>query len=155
MKRIVFMGVWFVLFHASLSEADCGCFAAVPADDSTHVFAEQRAKRDSIDGVYIPVDLKDCFVRLDTLLSAEDRELIRNLENREETIILHHGLGMWLRNNWGLWNGSRLQKYFTDRGIRHPDDMSGLILGYYYDWLNGNHKGWEAWMNDKADISGD
>lgn len=55
------------------------------------------------------------------------------------------GLGMWMRNNWRLWAGSRLQKYFLVRGIRHPDDMSGVILEYYYDWLKGQKEAWKDW----------
>lgn len=46
-------------------------------------------------------------------------------------INLHMGLGMWLRNNWGLWSGSRLAKWFNERRIWHPDDMSGIILYSY------------------------
>jgi len=40
----------------------------------------------------------------------------------------HHGFGMWMRNNWGLWSGSKLQDWFHEKGIRHADDMSGIIL---------------------------
>lgn len=50
----------------------------------------------------------------------------------------HFQLGMWLRNNWGLWSCSRLRMYFAQRKIDHPDDMSGMILDYYYQHLTGN-----------------
>ena len=53
---------------------------------------------------------------------------------------------MWIRNNWGLWGGSRLLKYFKERGITHPDSMSAIILACYYHWLKGNKqvaKDWE------------
>jgi hypothetical protein len=42
-----------------------------------------------------------------------------------------------MRNNWGLWRGSRLSKYFNSLGIFHPDDMSGIILTGYCRQLNG------------------
>jgi len=42
---------------------------------------------------------------------------------------------MWLRNNWQLWGGSRLSKYFNNLGIFHPDDMSGIILDSYHRYL--------------------
>ena len=48
----------------------------------------------------------------------------------------HFGPGMWMRNNWGLRRGSRLAKYFNDIGIRHPDDMSGIILRTFWCKLN-------------------
>ena len=42
-----------------------------------------------------------------------------------------------MRNNWGLWKGSRLSKWFNSQGIKHTDDMSGVILVSYYRHLNG------------------
>lgn len=92
-------------------------------------------KSDTIDCVYIPMDLDDCCVQLDQLLSEEDKEYIKNLPDKKETIKLHMSLGMWIRNNWGLWGGSRLQKYLFDISD-HPDGMSSIILEHYYDWLN-------------------
>ena len=90
----------------------------------------------------IPKDIKDCFITLDAMLSKADIDSIKALPNREATIRYHLGFGMWLRNNWGLWGGSRLQNYFLQRNIKHPDSMSGLILVYYYDWLNGKNEEW-------------
>lgn len=49
----------------------------------------------------------------------------------------HHGLGMWMRNEWGLWGGSRLAAYFNGIGIYHPDDMSAIILDSYWRKLHG------------------
>ncbi|MEE1261172.1 MAG: DUF6794 domain-containing protein [Paludibacteraceae bacterium] len=92
-------------------------------------------KSDTIDCVYIPMDLDDCCVQLDQLLSEEDKEYIKGLPKEDVLKHLHFGLGMWIRNNWGLWGGSRLQKYLFDISD-HPDGMSSIILKYYYDWLN-------------------
>ena len=103
----------------------------------------QKLQNDTINGVYIPKNLEDCFIQLDKLLSDEDKQTIKQLQSKEETIQFHHGLGMWLRNNWGLWGGSRLQQYMLDRKINHPDDMSATILMFYYDWLNGKNDEWK------------
>lgn len=92
-------------------------------------------KSDTIDCVYIPMDLDDCCVQLDQLLSEEDKEYIKGLPKEDVLKHLHFGLGMWIRNNWGLWGGSRLQKYLFDISD-HPDGMSSIILEHYYDWLN-------------------
>ena len=43
---------------------------------------------------------------------------------------------MWMRNNWRLWGGSRLSKYFNELEINHPDDMSGIILVSYHRHIN-------------------
>jgi hypothetical protein len=76
------------------------------------------------------------------MLSKVDIDSIKALPNREATIKYHLGFGMWIRNNWGLWGGSRLQKYFLTRDIKHPDSMSALILEYYYDWVYEKNDDW-------------
>ena len=40
----------------------------------------------------------------------------------------HFGLGMWIRNNWGLWGEGPLYRSMREFGIENPDDMSGAIL---------------------------
>ena len=100
---------------------------------------------ETINGRYIPKDLGDSFVELDKTLNEADRKEMLALKDRGDMLLYHMGLGMWMRNNWGLWGGSRLQKYFTDRGVDHPDNMSGVILDYYYDWLRGNKESWKEW----------
>ena len=106
---------------------------------------ERRLTLESINGVYIPANLGECFVELDKQLSEIDKNEMTAMPHRDNMIIYHHGLGTWIRNNWGLWGGSRLQKYFTARGITHPDDMSGVILDYYHDWLTGKKETWKQW----------
>jgi hypothetical protein len=94
--------------------------------------AEKEPKGEEI---YIPKDLDDCFAQLKKMLSKEEVEKMKN--GREDDMILyHHGLGMWLRNNWGLWKGSRLSKWFNGKGIQHPDDMSGIIFDSFWRHLN-------------------
>ena len=88
---------------------------------------------DTVPQIYIPTDLPDCIRQLDSMLSAEDKAYIRT----EGAAAVHFSLGMWMRNNWGLWRGSQLQTYFIDNGIQHPDDMSGVILDCYVKHLNG------------------
>ena len=102
----------------------------------------RRLTADSIGHVYIPRDLEESFCVLDTMLTGGMRGRLRGLPNRKETVKYHFGLGTWMRNNWGLWGGSRLQKYFEDRGVYHPDGMSGKLMEYYYDYLHGEDTGW-------------
>jgi len=114
---------------------------------------ERRIVADSIDGQYIPANLEECFIELNKILKEKDVETIRQLSSSDETIRYHHGFGMWLRNNWGLWGGSRLQVYLIDRGVNHPDYMSSLILEYYYDWLHNNHDGWKRFDKKGIEIN--
>jgi len=91
---------------------------------------------DSINGIYIPKDLDDCFKEINSFWNDSTKVQIKNWEEGEFTGNTHMGFGMWMRNNWQLWGGSRLSKYFNDIGIHHPDDMSGIILVSYHRYLN-------------------
>ncbi len=99
-----------------------------------------------------PKNLKECFEYLDRELDPEVIEQIKSLNNRDETFMHHFGLGMYLRNELGLWSGSKLTSYLREKDIlMHPDDMSGIILKYYYDWLHGNHRNWKRFDKKKPD----
>ncbi|MFB6342771.1 DUF6794 domain-containing protein [Saccharicrinis sp. FJH62] len=119
-----------------------------------NIIRQKNYVADSINGIYIPKNIEECFYQLNKILEPRFVEKIKNLNNSSETIRFHFGLGMWIRNNWGLWGGSRLQLYMQKRGIEHPDSMSGVILSYYYDWLNGNNDNWQKFdkMKSKSNI---
>src|SRR6267378_4210619 len=85
--------------------------------------------------VYIPKDLDDCFVELERMLPSTLLDEMRESSERN-MISYHHSLGLWIRNNWALWAGSRLSTYFKQLGIRHPDDMSGIILTSFWRHLH-------------------
>lgn len=106
---------------------------------------ERRMTVETIGGVYIPKDLGECFAELDKILAEIDKKEMQALPKRDDMIRYHMGLGMWIRNNWGLWGGSRLQKYFTSKKVTHPDEMSSIVLFHYYDWLNGRKETWKDW----------
>lgn len=95
-----------------------------------------RFTTDSLRGVYIPKNLEDCFTQINSFWADSTKLKMKDLTDKEFTSRLHFGFGMWMRNNWQLWGGSRLSKYFNDMGIYHPDDMSGIILGNYHKNLN-------------------
>lgn len=71
----------------------------------------------------VPATLEGAVELILNNMSDEDKNLIA----AGQDIGWHMGFGMWMRNNWGLWNGSPLQTWFLDRKIYHADDMSGII----------------------------
>ena len=85
--------------------------------------------------VYIPKDLQDTFTELDKMLSPALRAEMR-AGAEKEMFRYHFGLGMWIRNNWGLWKGLRLAKWFNQEQILVPDDMSGIIFVSYWRYLH-------------------
>lgn len=95
-----------------------------------------RYVTDSINNIYIPKNLEDCFSQINSFWADSTKLKMKNLTESEFSSRVHHGFGMWIRNNWQLWGGSRLSKYFNDLGIHHPDDMSGIILTNYHKHLN-------------------
>ena len=86
-------------------------------------------------GVYVPADLDDAFKELSRMLHPK---MIERMKTGTETNMVqyHFGLGMWMRNNWALWKGSRLSTWFNQKGVHHPDDMSGIILTSFWRHLN-------------------
>lgn len=97
-----------------------------------------RFTTDSIRGVYIPKDIEDCFKQIDSFWDDSTKVKVKQWTEDEFSGRVHMGFGMWMRNNWQLWGGSRLSKYFNDLGIYHPDDMSGIILKSYHRYLTEN-----------------
>ena len=96
-----------------------------------------RFTTDSLRGVYIPIDLADCFKQIDSFWSDSIQNEVKQWSEDKFTGRAHMGFGMWMRNNWQLWAGSRLSAYFNNMGIHHPDDMSGIILASYHRYLRG------------------
>ncbi|UKN02689.1 hypothetical protein K6119_04070 [Paracrocinitomix mangrovi] len=94
-----------------------------------------RYSTDSLRGVYIPKDIEDCFQQIDSFWSDTVKAEVRAMTSDEFVGKTHFGIGLWMRNNWQLWGGSRLSKYMNDLGINHPDHMSGTILSLYYKYL--------------------
>lgn len=84
---------------------------------------------------YIPKNLDDAVRVLMAAVSPKDLAMVRRGEI--EAGNLHFGMGMGIRNGWGLWAGSRLAGYFHQSGIHHPDDMSNYILEVLFQRVKG------------------
>lgn len=85
-----------------------------------------------------PTKLSECFKQLDDILSeAPDGDWFKSAEEDDAITQSHHGLGTWIRNNWGLWEEEgQLHSYLKHLGLNHPDDMSGVILTSYHRHIN-------------------
>ncbi len=82
----------------------------------------------------IPKTVDEAVKTLAKIVSKEDRDYI--LENG--AISVHDSLGRWIRNEWGLWTGSKLKNELKKKGFEHPDDMSNYIIEEFieYCWDN-------------------
>jgi hypothetical protein len=91
----------------------------------------------------VPRNLEECYVALDEM-KIQDLDSWLNQEENAALGMSHFGLGMWIRNNWDLWATQHtppwensLSDYFNNIGIKHPNDMSGIILTSYHRHKNG------------------
>jgi hypothetical protein len=85
---------------------------------------------------HVPEDLDDAIRWLKTNLPDDTLKFIRD-GDESNMASLHFGLGLGIRNGWGLWSDSRLARWFQGIGISHPDDMSGIILDSLWRDLHG------------------
>lgn len=99
---------------------------------SSPIFGQTDSKKEN----YKPVNLEEAVEQLKIIHHDTTKQKIIEMREDEFMVGAHMGLGMWMRNNWGLWKGKELAKYFNTIGIYHPDDMSGIILTSYYRELH-------------------
>ncbi|HPG12722.1 MAG TPA: hypothetical protein PLU37_14410 [Chitinophagaceae bacterium] len=102
-----------------------------------HYKDSSKLTADSIEGIYIPSNLNDCFTQLDRFWSDSLKNVIRNMSESKFTAGEHLNSGMWIRNNWGLHRGSRLTKFFNNIGVSNAEGISGIIITSYYRYLKG------------------
>lgn len=95
-----------------------------------------RYTTDSLRGYYIPKNLDDAINSLNKTYSDSTKLKITKLAEKEYVSGNYRfGMGLWMRNNWQLWGGSRLSTFFRDNKINHPESMSVVILESYYRHL--------------------
>lgn len=66
----------------------------------------------------------------DILTNRMDDESIGYIKalKKSELISLHHSLGQWIRNSYGLWDVSNPHVDASDPGDPHPDSISMKVI---------------------------
>ncbi len=82
----------------------------------------------------VPSNLEEALKLLKEALTKNEVKEIKPLDSSE----LHFTLGMYLRNQWSLWESkSIIVKWFKKTyGVNHADDISGIILECLINDLN-------------------
>lgn len=80
----------------------------------------------------IPNTLEEALAILEDILPSQYKAFLKRISEDKFCSDMHHTIGRWLRNNWHLWKGGELSKWFNQYGIEHADDMSELIFKMYY-----------------------
>ena len=91
-----------------------------------------------------PKNLTECIQMLDHILKKEDKEKAKTLTEDEFFMESHFTIGMGIRNEWIRSGNPELVKFFLDEGVKHPDDMSAMILTSYYRHLLGKEIDFEG-----------
>ncbi len=91
--------------------------------------AKEQAKQEEAPP---PGTLEEAHQQLERTLPKEELAKIDAMKSEDDMIGYHFGLGMGLRNSWGLWGGGPLAKNMNKLGFHHPDDMSGVILETFW-----------------------
>lgn len=112
----------------SLNRIECDSLLSKMSQTKSDTFARIKT---------LPNDFEESLIILDSMTHPKMKEWIRCLDDGEFSGYVHHGFGMYLRNNWGLWADSELAKNLYNMGILHPDDMSAIILDSYQRRLKG------------------
>ncbi|WP_187149074.1 DUF6794 domain-containing protein [Phenylobacterium zucineum] len=107
-----------------------------PTPDTEEPGDRERAAKNKAMADCAPKDLDSAMACLDAHWSDETKQTFRALPAKD-VIGSHFGVGMWIRNNWGLWKGGPLKDFFVARGVSHPDNMSGVMMNAYWLKLQG------------------
>ena len=91
-----------------------------------------------------PKNLTECIQMLDKNLKKQDKEYLKTLTEDEFFMESHFTIGMGIRNEWIRSGNPELVTFFLDQGVKHPDDMSAMILTSYYRHLLGKEIDFEG-----------
>jgi len=85
-----------------------------------------------------PENLQDCLDILNKNYKEGGWHEFKNMDEEDAVTCCHHSTGRNMRNNWNLWDDTYpLVQWFNRIGIKHADDMSGIIIASFHRQLNG------------------
>jgi hypothetical protein len=79
-----------------------------------------------------PKTLEEAADLILSRLRDKDKTVLRNTK-KDDLIMYHHGWGMGIRNEFGLWQGN--QALLKSCGCSHPDDCSMRIMERVWEKL--------------------
>lgn len=96
--------------------------------------------------IIIPNSFEEAVNRFIGMLEANNElHYIQDNDKQAFCGITHHGVGRWIRNNWGLWQKiGGLYDELHLKGLWHADDMSGCIIDAAWCKVRGEEFDLEA-----------
>lgn len=82
----------------------------------------------------LPKNIQETVDYIDNLNIQDINYYLENKNEKDFLIKIYWGFGMYIRNSLGLWSEkSEIREWFKNNYfLEHPDDISHLILIYYY-----------------------
>ena len=76
-----------------------------------------------------PRTVEEAVDRLLSSMSEEDKQSLKNTP-KKDLIMFHFGLGQYIRNEFGLWQGNTelLKSCEKESFFVHPDEFSSIII---------------------------
>lgn len=82
-----------------------------------------------------PATCDDAVARLSDDLPQSEKVNLAAM-SKDDLILLHHGFGTGIRNEFGLWGGNfALIESCTGSPSAHPDDVSVIIIERFWESL--------------------
>lgn len=82
--------------------------------------------------------LEDCFRELNSLIKQKGRKELLQISEEQFLFQSHFEIGAWIRNNWIREGRVTFIETLREKGARHIDDISAIILTCYYRYLHGS-----------------
>jgi len=79
-----------------------------------------------------PSTLDQAVARIIEGMDDTDKKLLRDTK-KEDLILVHHGWGTGIRNEFGLWRGNT--NLLSDCHAEHPDDASMVVIKAVWERL--------------------
>ena len=108
----------------------------VSTEDEFEKEYQERITKERLFGTYIPKNLADAFVQLNSLIDKSSQAKFKKMSEEDAVKKLHFSFGRWIIHNWGFYGGSRYSHYLKSLGIHHPEDMASFTILMYHRNLN-------------------
>lgn len=96
----------------------------------------------------LPKDLSESILYFEKKWTSEEKKIFQSKPEAIAVSELQTTTGMWIRNNW--LRGKKdtiLLRFFMDKGVMHPDEMSDIILTALHRKLNNKQIDVEGQLN--------
>jgi hypothetical protein len=138
-KLMVF--VFFLLQFSIFAQPTSKQYEPAGTEEDFKKNYEERIKKERLMGRYIPKDINDAFVVINTMIEDKDREKFKNFSEQDALHKLYFSFHRWIIVNWGFEGGSRFSHYLKNMGLSHPDDMATFVVITYHRKLNNKDLG--------------